>query len=248
MSTSADGDGRPDNGGFDDLPDLPADWGSIVIPDDPAELAAEAAQVRRELRRRARRDAWRRRLGLASATTGPAPLRLALVIMSVAIIATLISLFAFAWPGQRPTATVRTSPGNQPDHTLPALDLLGEDGGLVPLRSLLPAMIIIADGCPCAEELDAARRAAPPGVNVVVVRTRQTTPGARPATTPGDGPALRFLTDPASELRTSLHLTAPPGTASALVVTRSGEIIRTVPELTTSAEYQADLARLSSAG
>ncbi|GAB3967749.1 hypothetical protein [Plantactinospora veratri] len=111
MSTSADGDGRPDNGPFDGVPDLPADWGRIVIPDDPAELAAEAAQIRRELRLRARRDGWRRRLGLRTTTAGPAPLRLCLLILSVALLATLTSLFAITWPNpQRPVATGRSTP------------------------------------------------------------------------------------------------------------------------------------------
>ena len=37
-----DGDGRPppDNGG---LPDLPPEWGTVVVPDDLAELEREAA-------------------------------------------------------------------------------------------------------------------------------------------------------------------------------------------------------------
>jgi|HigsolmetaAR206D_1030411.scaffolds.fasta_scaffold01115_8 hypothetical protein len=248
MSTSADGDGRPDNGGYDDLPDLPDDWGPVVIPDDPAELAAEAAQVRRELRRRARRDAWRRRLGLSPTATGPAPLRLALWIVSIGAIVTLVSLFAITWPGQRSAPTARATTPRSSGSTLPALELLGEDGRLVPLRSLLPAMIIISDGCTCAEELDAARRAAPPEVTVVMVRTRQSTPGTGPTTAPGEGPRTRTLTDPAAELRTSLRLTTPPDAASALLVSRSGEIIRTVLELTPAVDYRADLARLATAG
>src|SRR5262245_13169663 len=58
---------RPNNGGAvppDDggarggLPDLPPEWGPIVIPDDAAELDAEATEIRRELRR----EHWETRL------------------------------------------------------------------------------------------------------------------------------------------------------------------------------------------
>ena len=53
------------------LPDLPPEWGEVVIPDDPAELDEEAEVVRKELRRAARKArrakrmrALRRRLHL----------------------------------------------------------------------------------------------------------------------------------------------------------------------------------------
>ncbi|AVT36333.1 hypothetical protein [Plantactinospora sp. BB1] len=250
MSTSADGDGRPDNGPFDGVPDLPADWGRIVIPDDPGELAAEAAQIRRELRLRARRDGWRRRLGLSTSTAGPAPLRLCLLILSVALLATLTSLFAITWPNpQRPVATGRSTPGspsgptNPAARALPALDLLGEDGRVVPLRGLLPAVVILIDGCSCEEHLDAAVRAAPPGVAVVAVSTRRTVPGARSMPPPGGRPP-RYLTDPTSELRAALHLPPANGRPSAVLASRSGQILRTVPELGSPGDYQADLPRL----
>ncbi|GAA3737172.1 hypothetical protein GCM10022225_19980 [Plantactinospora mayteni] len=266
MSTSADGDGRPDNGPFDGVPDLPADWGRIVIPDDPAELAAEAAQVRRELRLQARHNGWRRRLGLPTATAGPAPLRLSLLIMSVALLATMASLFALTWPTPyRPTATGRSTPGTPGDQSssssdqsspsdptnpagrsLPALDLVGEDGRVVPLRGLLPAVIILIDGCTCDEHLDAAVRAVPPGVAVVAVSTRRTVPGTRTMPAPGGG-VPRFLTDPTSELRTALHLADGSGRGAAVLASRSGQILRTVPVLSSPGDYQADLPRLLTA-
>lgn len=246
MSTSADGDSRPDNGPYDGLPDLPADWGRVVIPDDPAELADEAAEVRRELRLRARRDSWRRRLGLPSTTSRPSPLRLSLIAISFALLATLTGLFAIAWPGQpRPLPTARTTP-NPPGRTLPALELLGEDGQPVPLRGLLPAMIILIDDCACADELEAAVRAAPPGVAVVAVSGRRTVPGPQTMPAPGGG-TPRFLTDPAAELRASVQLVRRPGTATAVLVSGSGEIVRTIPALTSVADYQADLVGLTTA-
>ncbi|GIG85266.1 hypothetical protein [Plantactinospora endophytica] len=250
MSTSADNDGRPDNGPFDGVPDLPPEWGRIVIPDDPAELAAEAAELRRELRSQARREGWRRRLGLPSASSGPSPLRLSLLIMSIALLATLTSLFAITWPGpHRPSATGRSSPGNPgspPGRSLPALDLVGEDGRVVPLRGLLPAVIMLIDGCTCGDELDAAVRAVPPGVAVVAVSTRRTVPSARTMPPPGGG-MPRFLTDPTSELRTALHLGAGRGAPAVVLAGRSGQLLRTVPESTSPADYQADLPRLLTA-
>jgi hypothetical protein len=119
MGTLSGGDG----GGWppDELPELPPEWGAIVIPDDASELAQEATRVRRELRRQARRQRWRRRLHLPppksrdddeEATTLGVPL----LVISIAVIATLTSLFAIAWPTRqqrpdlRPTA-VASPPG-----------------------------------------------------------------------------------------------------------------------------------------
>ena len=74
MSTlgGSNGDGWPPEGGGQSggLPGLPPEWGTVIIPDDPSELADEAVQVRREMRRQARHSAWRRRLGLPARTDG----------------------------------------------------------------------------------------------------------------------------------------------------------------------------------
>src|SRR5262249_36463713 len=59
---------RPQEGGG--LPNLPPEWGTIIIPDDPAELDGEGARIRRVFRREAFRRRWRRRLHLK-----PQPLR-----------------------------------------------------------------------------------------------------------------------------------------------------------------------------
>ncbi len=69
------GGGRPPDGGG--LPDLPPEWGTVVIPDDLTELDDEAAVIRRDFRRQARRNRWRRRFGrprpTTCATTTPPP-------------------------------------------------------------------------------------------------------------------------------------------------------------------------------
>lgn len=101
------------------LPDLPPEWGEVVIPDDPAELDEEAAIVRRELRRAARRArraqrlrVWRRRLHLPEQLDDPdePSAVLPLIVLAVAVLITLIGLIAVTWSGvmhprQSPTPT-----------------------------------------------------------------------------------------------------------------------------------------------
>ncbi|MEV4755712.1 hypothetical protein AB0J86_11455 [Micromonospora sp. NPDC049559] len=274
MGTSGNSDGRPDNGGpHDELSGLPPEWGSIVIPDDPSELAAEAALVRRELRQLHRRRVWRRRLGLAPAAGGPArpALRLPLLIMAVALLATLTSLFAVIWPGQqRQPAVPRTASSGTQGRTLPTLNLVGENGEPVPLRTLLPAVIIFVDSCTCADQVAAAVRAVPTGVRVVTVVTGVSappkpgesgaaqSPGATPGTGPVAGPAVprpgisdaagvrRSLADPASGLRGFFPAVPRPGTAPAVLAARSGRVLRLVPTAGDVAEYPSELSQLAS--
>jgi hypothetical protein len=128
MGTQSGGDG----GGWtpDELPELPPEWGTIVIPDDASELAQEATKVRRELRRQERQRRWRRRLHLPpprprtddeEATTLGVPL----LVISIAVIATLTSLFAIAWPTRqlrpdlRPTAVASTPVAGTPGTATP---------------------------------------------------------------------------------------------------------------------------------
>jgi hypothetical protein len=130
MGTLSGGNG----GGWpsDELPELPPEWGTIVIPDDASELTREATRVRRELRWRARELRWRRRLHLPQGNPRPhdediPALGVPLLVILIATIATLTSLFVIAWPtrSQRPelrptavtTPTVDRSaanPGNPP--------------------------------------------------------------------------------------------------------------------------------------
>ncbi len=239
MGTSGNGDGWPENG----LPDLPPGWGPIIIPDDPAALATESALLRRELRHQARQVRWRQHLGM-----GPdgSPLRLAVIIMTITVLATLASLTAFVWLGQQrsPTADRGTS-GGTTGRTLGAPELVDEQGGTVPLRSLLPAVIILIGICDCAEQVNGAARAAPAGVNVVAVYGARPTPSPIPEQSPAPATPIRSLADPTDELRTSLRLTAEPGVPGVLLVTRAGEILRFLPAATSVADYQADLPRLA---
>lgn len=246
MGTMGNGEnGSPHDGGGpqDGVPDLPPEWGRIIIPDDLSALADESAEVRRELRRRARRDTWRQRLGGRETT-----LRLPLLIMSLAILATLVSLAAMAWPGtpRRPVIQ-RTAAAVTPSTAVPALDLIDIDGSPVSLRGLLPAAILLTDGCACADLVADTAATAPHDVTVITV-TRRTAPTPRANTPPapesGDAP-VRTLADPADELRGHLRLGPPTTTAAVVLVGGDGEILTTVRVATTVEDFRTDLIRLS---
>ena len=238
----AEGHGPPDG-----LPDLPPEWGRVVVPDDASALAEEARQLRRELRRRAATRRWRRRLGLVPGPGGRPPLGLPVLILLVSVLTTLAGLAAVTWPraprsGGNPTVVPYPTPTLVTDRPLPALDLVGADDSPVPLRGLLPAMIILVDTCVCPEQVAEAAAAAPPGVTVVTVA------GGRevsPAPSSAAGAPVRALADPAGGLRAYLHLPARPDRATALLVDREGTLVRVVPELGSVEEYRGDLARIA---
>ncbi|WP_433388252.1 hypothetical protein [Micromonospora sp. KLBMP9576] len=226
--------GKPDADG-PEVPDLPPEWGRVVVPDDASALAAEAARLRRELR------ATPRRAG--GVVRGRPSLALPLVVLLVAVLTTLAGLAAVTWPRSgratpEPLATPYSPPSGRP---LPALDLVDAGQSPVPLRGLVPAMIIMIDGCPCRSEVADAAALAPPGVTLVTVAAHR----AVPATPPVGGAAPRELADPAGGLRAFLHLPARPGTATALLVDRAGILVKVVPEVRSTEDYRADLARLA---
>ncbi|HEU4422159.1 MAG TPA: hypothetical protein VFR67_06415 [Pilimelia sp.] len=234
-----DGDNRPPDG----VPGLPPEWGLIVVPDDPAELSKEAADVRRELRREARQQGQRRRLWWPlSRRSASSSIEAAMVIVGIAILATLTSLFVIAWPQTPrltppPSGAARTAPPPGA-RTVPALDLLDSSGTAVPVRGLLPAVILVIEDCTCASLIAATAAAAPPEVNVVVVGA-----SAPPLPEPTP-PRVRALADPAGGLR-SLAPGPLRGTAAVLLVNRDADIVRTVPAAGSTAPYEADLATLA---
>ncbi len=247
------GDLRPDNGGpwppddggghSNGLPDFPPEWGTIVIPDDASELDNEAEQVRRELSQEARRDQVGRLLGVpfpySSAATAPSGLGVPLVIMAVAILTTLISLFVVTWD-RRPDQPlpVTAAPGGgtsaeQPAPDTPVTDLAFVDstGLRTRLGDLLPAVILFVDGCACTDlVIGAASAAAPDGIHVVAVAPTAPNLAGAPA-------GVKALADPGAILRSRY---APGGSAtdatSGLLINRAGEVkrvnIRTVDDLT----------------
>jgi hypothetical protein len=245
--TPPDGGGRPEG-----VPDLPPEWGTVVIPDDLSELAEETEAIRRDLRRQARRETWGRRLGWpVRRGSTESSLRLPLLIMAVAVLATLTSLFAVTWSGRQPPVPPvarQTASAPAPTRTMPAIDLIDVDGSPVSLRGLLPAAVMLTDGCDCAGLVADTAAAAKPGVTVVTV-TKSSAPPARASTPrgPGTGAAtVRTLADPAGELRGSLQL-GTQGTgqvATVLLVARTGDILSTVPAARTVEDIRPDLVRL----
>lgn len=250
-----DNGGWADGGSPDDLPDLPEEWGVIVIPDDLSELSDEVAAVRAELRLAERPTRWRRfaarpavrRLRRAATTLLRAPV----LIISMAVLVTVASLFASAWPGPpRQPATQRTAATTAatPADTLPALELIGVDGRPTPLRGRLPAVILLTDGCDCDKLVADTVAAVRPEIAVVTVSSAATAEatGTPPtgATPQAQGKTLRILHDPAGGVRRELRLGAPDGTAAVLLVGRTGTIVRLIDRTASVEEIRPHLARI----
>ncbi|HET8659914.1 MAG TPA: hypothetical protein VFM55_13055 [Micromonosporaceae bacterium] len=249
------GGGRPpDNGGQPEgLPDLPPEWGTVVVPDDPEALAQEAEDVRRELRRLSRRNQWRRRFGLPllpPGTTQPS-LGLPLLIMTVAVMATLTSLFVVTWPGRtgRVPADPEASSATAARRPVPALTLADSTGAPVRLPDVVPAVILLIDGCTCVDLVAATAGASAPGITVLAVdRTAPPRASAPAASPPATGPApapVRALADPEGRLRAALELGQPGGAAGVALVGRDGMLVHTLPAARTVDDFRAQLAALS---
>ena len=255
-SLSDNGGGWPPDGGSPDgLPDLPEEWGVIVVPDDLSELSEEVSAVQAELHRSQHQTRWQQFAGRpgmrALRRIGAASLRAPVLIISMAVLVTVASLFASAWPGPaRSPATQRTATTTDTrGDVLPALELIGSDGKTVSLRAQLPAVVLLTDDCECAGLVADAMAAVPAGIAVVTVvrgaAAGQT--GAAPPTSADPsvpGKTVRELRDPTGELRAGLDLGLPDGTAAALLVNRSGEIVRKIARTVSIEELRPDLARL----
>src|SRR3954452_15929492 len=101
MASAGDNSGWSSDGGSpDDLPDLPDEWGVIVIPDDLSELDDEVRAVRAELRFAEHPSGWRqflrrpamRRVRRVASSAVRAPV----LIITMAVLVTVASLFASA--------------------------------------------------------------------------------------------------------------------------------------------------------
>jgi hypothetical protein len=232
------GGGRPPDGGG--LPDLPPEWGTVVIPDDLAELDEEAAAIRRDFRREARRNRWRRRLGRApvyriSDDDSPA-LGLPLLIMSIAIIATLTSLFAIAWPARsnRPTqpATRQSAPASVPD-----VLLTNSAGHQFRVRESLPAVILLVDGCACDQLVSQTAAAVEPSTSVIVVgRSVPSLPAGL-----SSGREVIAAADSDGALRSAY----PGAGATAILAGRSGAVVDAVHEVSTAETFKQYLPGLT---
>jgi hypothetical protein len=230
------GDLRPDNQPPDEphgLPDLPAEWGTIVIPDDASELAAEADAVRRELRADARRARIRGVFGLRGQ---PASLGIPIVIMTVAIITTLASLLVVTWgtqpPLPGPTSTTATS-GSVPSTNTKALgDLIlpKANGDMVKIRDIAPLILLLIDGCECGQLISDVAAHVPRGVTVVPIT------GSPVSGDKNDPANVVRLTDTKGVLRGRYGPETPDGQAAALVVNGQGELINNLQHVTKYAD------------
>ena len=141
------------SGPADGLPDLPPEWGRVVVPDDAVRAgrrgrprSAVSCAGPSALRRRVT-GRWR------AATAGPA---------GGGASPPLAGLLAVTWPRanrgtDRPTPARLLATGD-PDRPGAARPGPGRRGRApVPLRGLLPAMIILLDGCPCPDRVDRRR-------------------------------------------------------------------------------------------
>jgi hypothetical protein len=225
------GDLRPNNGGGwphdDGLPDFPPEWGTVVIPDDASELDFEATALRRELRRTARRGRLRHRLGLGR-DHGPTPVGAPIVIMAVALLTTMISLFVVTWGRadrvvEPPVAaaTAQTAVPPTTSNSLADINLTDSTGSSVRLGTLLPAVILLVDGCECTTlVLDLAARV-PSGTRVLEVSVYDRAPPKRPNN-------VRILADHQAVLRHRFSPVNAPNSAAAIVVNKSGGIVATI--------------------
>lgn len=229
MGSFREGEGTPpsDNGG---VPDLPPEWGVVVIPDDPSELDRESLALRRQRRRSMRRAKWRRRLGLPARTgtddENP-PVGTPLLIMAIAIVAALTSLFAI-------TLSTRTGSGTTTAAQRPAaspvtpemmnLSLPAATGGQVNLKNTVPAVILVLDGCPCSQLIQDTAKAAPTKVHVLIVdKTAPTLPAGVTAVSLADSQQALLATYGAGPDRNA----RPAGQVTAMMVDASGNVIRT---------------------
>ena len=265
MGSRSDNGGSwpPDGGVPDGLPELPPEWRDIVVPDDLSALADEAAAVRAELDLDRHRTRWQRFTDLRGLRwlrrLGDAGLRMPLLVLTIAVIVTVASLFAAAWPGPaRPPAGQRTTGAPGDSRTdLPALEFIGTDGQTVALNAKLPAVILLIDGCVCDRFVAETIAAVRPEIAVVTVVSGTSRTGTPPAgadtraaipptgaTPQAQGKTVRELRDPTGELRKSFDLAAPDGTAAALIVGRSGNVVRSVPRTVSVEDFRPDLARL----
>jgi hypothetical protein len=232
------GDSRPDNGGGPpedggarpgDLPEFPPEWGTIVIPDDASELEAESTALRKELRRSSRRARLRTLLGLPQPGHDSPSLGVPVVIMAVAVITTLLSLFVVTWDRRsvgQPlpvTSADQSGTGTNASPPIPLSDVTLADsaGTQVRVGSVLPAVVLFTEGCDCAKLITAVAGAMPASVTVLPIARKA--PCAA-----GTAANVHCLADPDGSVThrfpTASTASGPPDkpSVSAVVINHSG--------------------------
>lgn len=230
--SSSDGDPPQEGRGGSELPALPE---GVVVPDDVSDLADEVERVRAELAPP--------ELALP-ATEGPGtgrrpamPAGPVLVIISFAVVITLVSLFAMVWspPAGPGTATDVTPP-------LPDVVLTDRAGRATDVAALAPAVLLFVERCRCDRVVRDTARLAAPDVAVILISDSAPEP-------PSDLAAsvtLRSLADPDGTLRATLELGAPPVEAATVVIAGRDGVEHVSPSADSVAPYRAPLANLGS--
>jgi hypothetical protein len=137
--------------GDDELPALPPEWAGLVVPDDPRELAAEAAQVRAELaleagrRRRAARGGgfFGKRRWVRSGLSGPLVALILFVVAAVGSLMVVVLPKPQRIPRRAPLADTKVLIG-QRNGLLPPAVLADGSRQEVLLRDYRPAVIVLS--------------------------------------------------------------------------------------------------------
>jgi hypothetical protein len=238
----------PDDGGAkrEGLPDFPPEWGSVIIPDDAAELDREAALLRAELRREIRRHRLRSAFGLPdrSARDGRPALGVPIVIMVVAVLTTLISLFVVTWDRRPapplPVAGLDKSAAASLPQRLAEVTLNDAAGTPVVLGALFPAVILLVEDCTCVDLVLRTAQLAPSGITVVVI-------GRDAPVMAGAPTRVRALADPDGLLanRVTPSILQSAGRPPVLFVAASGEVVMTLPGAKSIEDIAAGLDALA---
>ena len=243
--------GTPDDNGrhsHEPLPDFPAEWGPVIIPDDASELDSDRQSLLRERRRVARRNRLRALTGRPPLPVGPGEqqsLGIPLLVMAVAVLITLVSLFVVTWIRGPANTFGLPSSNRRPDSTsatsgLSDINLTDTVGAPVRLGTVLPAVILLVDGCSCAPLVDQLAHAAP--ANVTVVPIGHSVPSGTPV-----APNVRPLADPTGALASRFPHDARAGTATAVLLDKSATIKATVETVKAVGDIDAtQLAQLAS--
>ncbi len=241
----SDQDPRPPGDG--ELPDLPPEWGPIVIPDDLAELADEAAEIRAELA--ASQQLPRMGRLIRAEPHGPRRLTGPLVVLGLVLVTAFASLLVLVLPtpsvpptDRAPLATPAVAAG-QVGGLVPLVGLSGPNGSLLRLRDLRPAVLLLTPaGCARCAAVGAALTVAARDSRVTVVLVADAgRPNPLPAEATGDRAVS--LADPQGVLFRAVTARSPAG-PTAVLVRADGVITRVVPDITDVATLRGELAAL----
>ena len=161
-----------------------------------------------------------------------------LMIITIAVLATMVSLFAIAWPGHtrepqpRPPSDNTGPTAGEAPGALPDVTVIDPTGSPLRLRDTAPAVVLLVDGCACdalVRDTAAAASGVDPTVGVVTVAR------TKPVPAPPPGPHRWATTDPTGALRSALP---------SLLIDATGTVVAVVPSTRSVDDFRADLVKL----